>query len=401
MKYVELEEKAKKWNGKVCIFGAGWIGKTWGYDIITLAGFKVDWYCDNKLVSGKEIRDGIRTINFEKLCEEKENTLVFVAVNEKLQDGIESQLLEYDIRNYVMMGYLELQELCVSVIEANDMEVMQKYRKVVDDEEILKIQFKYNIGEDLRLDNPLTFNEKLQWLKLNDHNEIYKILVDKSAVKKYVHDKLGKEYIIPTLGEWNSYDDINFDELPEKFVLKCTHDSGSVVLVESKENFDSKMAKVKLEKTLKIDFFWHTREWPYKDIPKKIIAEPYIGEKEQLVDYKFMCFNGKVKSIFTCTERFTDEKLKVTFFDLNWNKMNFERKYPASTKIISKPQNLDLMIKLSEILSDNLPFVRVDFYEVKGKVYFGEMTFYPGSGNEPFEPKDWDLTFGNWIKLND
>lgn len=220
-------------------------------------------------------------------------------------------------------------------------------------------------------------------------------MVDKYLAKKYVADKIGEKYIIPTFGVWNSADEIDFDSLPEQFVLKCNHNSGGVVICKDKSKLNIAETRLKLSKALKEDYYLHGREWPYKNVPRKIIAEKYMGES--LNDYKLMCFNGKVKCNFVCSER--TKNLKVTFFDNNWKKLPFIRHYPSSDKEIAKPANFDKMIELSEILSKNTSFLRVDFYEIAGKIYFGELTFFPGCGFEEFSPEEWDEKLGSWIKI--
>ena len=271
----------------------------------------------------------------------------------------------------------------------------------MDDETYLKLKYKACLGKVLHLDNPQTFNEKLQWLKLYDRKPEYTTMVDKYAVKKYVADIIGEEYIIPTLGVWYHFDEIDFDKLPNHFVLKCTHDSGGIVICKDKNKLDLKSAKKKIEKCLKRNYYWSSREWPYKDVKPRIIAEPYMEDSKahELIDYKFMCFNGKVKCSFTCSERFSKDGLKVTFFDKDWNIMPFERHYPASKNPPKKPINYDKMIQFSEQLSQGISFVRVDFYEINGQLFFGELTFYPGSGFEEFTPEEWDYKLGDFLKL--
>jgi len=277
----------------------------------------------------------------------------------------------------------------------------QKLKIRIKDETYLKLRYELMMNKKLNLNNPRTFNEKLQWLKLYDRNPNYTKMVDKHEVKQYIENIIGKEYIIPTLGIYDKFEDINFEELPNQFVLKCTHDSGGVVICKDKENFDYCNAKKKLNNSLKNNYYYSAREWPYKNIKPRIIAEEYMEDKNsgELEDYKFMCFDGKVKCSFTCTERYSKDGLKVTFFDLDWKKMPFERHYPASDKEIKKPLNYECMIKLSEKLSKDIPFVRVDFYEVNGRIYFGELTFFPGSGYEEFEPEEWDEKLGNMLEL--
>ena len=256
------------------------------------------------------------------------------------------------------------------------------------------------------LKNPKTFSEKLQWLKLYDRNPEYTKMVDKYEVKNYIASIIGDEYVIPTLGVWTRFDDIDFEKLPNRFVLKCTHNSGGVIICADKTNLDLVAAKKEIEKHLRKNYYVRGREWPYKNVKPRIIAEKYIGPSGlingnfPLEDYKFMCFHGKVKCSFVCSDRSNDDELKVTFFDREWKKMPFERKYPASQEEIPKPLNYKKMILLSEKIAQNLTFARVDFYEFNGKVYFGEITLYPGSGLEKFSPFEWDYKFGSWLDIS-
>lgn len=275
------------------------------------------------------------------------------------------------------------------------------FYKWMNDERFLRRAYKMNFGVELNLNNPQTFNEKLQWLKLYDRKDIYTMMVDKYEVKKYVADIIGEEYIIPTFGVYDKFDEIDFDKLPNQFVIKCTHDSGGVVICKDKSKLDKKVARKKINKSLKRNFYYNYREWPYKNVKPRILIEKYMEDKDagELVDYKVMCFNEKAKMIFTCTERFGDG-LKVTFFDLGWNKLPFERHYPSSNKNIPRPKNLKKMIELSEKMSKDISFVRMDWYEINGELYFGEYTFYPGSGFEEFTPEEWDRKLGNLIDLS-
>lgn len=272
---------------------------------------------------------------------------------------------------------------------------------LLDDTTYLKMMYKVNMGRPLNLDCPQTFNEKLQWLKIHDRNPLYTSLVDKYKVKKYVAARIGEKYIIPTLGIWNHFDDIDFDALPNQFVLKCTHDSGGIVICNDKRTLDKEATKNLLEKCLKRNYYWYGREWPYKNVKPRIIAEQFLADDENsdLKDYKLMCFAGHVKATFVCSSRFSDTGLCVTFFDKEWNRLPFERHYPSEKGEIRRPDSYDEMIRLAEILSQSIPFVRVDFYEVKGKPYFGELTFYPGNGMEEFTPPKWDEILGDMIVL--
>ncbi len=272
---------------------------------------------------------------------------------------------------------------------------------ILPDKLALKIQYKNRFLKNLDLENPKSFNEKLQWLKLYNRRLEYSTMVDKNAVKKYVASIIGEEYIIPTYGVWDNFDDINFDTLPNQFVLKCTHGSGDVVICKDKSQFDKKNARLKLNKSLKTNYYKISREWPYKNVKPQIIAEKLIGNgKDSLPDYKFMCFNGDVKCIFVCYGRFSKTGTHATLFDRGWNALPFELGYHNIENDVPKPQNYEKMITLSEKLSKNIPYVRVDFYEVDNQIYFGELTFFHGSGFEEITPIEWDYTLGSWIDLN-
>lgn len=279
--------------------------------------------------------------------------------------------------------------------------VKQGMLNVLPDRIYLKWLYKKSSGKKLDLQNPKTFNEKIQWLKLYDRKERYTTLVDKYSVKEYVASIIGSDYIVPTLGIWDQFDDIDFTALPEQFVLKCTHDSGGGIIVKSKKKLNMEEAGKKLTRCLKRNYYYIGREWPYKNVKRRIIAEKYLVNENgaELLDYKFMCFGGKVKCSFVCSERRSKNGLKVTFYDLDWNIMPFERCYPRSDKAIKRPKNYRLMIELAEKLSVDIPFVRVDFYEINNRVYFGEFTFYPGGGLEQFNPVSWDRELGEWIDL--
>jgi hypothetical protein len=269
------------------------------------------------------------------------------------------------------------------------------------DELYLRIIFRLRVGYPLKLNNPKSFNEKLQWLKLYDRNPEYTKIVDKYEVRSHIADNIGEEYLIPLLGVWDKFEDINFQQLPQQFVLKCTHDSGGIIICKDKSVFDIDKAREKMDRYFARKFYKFGREYPYKDIKPRIIVEKYIEdvESDDLKDYKFMCFNGKVRCSFVCSGRNSAEGLHVTFFDNNWQQLPFERHYPASRMPIKKPEKLDEMMTLSEKLAKGIRFVRVDLYEVSGKVYFGEMTLFPGSGMEEFTPVKWDYELGSWLNL--
>lgn len=273
--------------------------------------------------------------------------------------------------------------------------------RLFSDKAYLKLKYRLIMGKKLDLENPKTFNEKLQWLKLYNRKEEYSIMADKYSVRKYIAEKIGEEYLVPLIGAWDSADDIDFDKLPDKFVLKCNHNSGlGMCICKDKSKLDTEKVRKELNSGLREKYFYGGREWCYKNIKPRIIAEQYLSDESgaELKDYKFMCFNGKVECSFVCSERF-DSGLKVTFFDSNWKRLPFERHYPTSEYEISKPKNFEKMVALAESLAKDIPFVRVDFYNVDGKIYFGEMTFYPGSGFEEFTPEVWDYKLGDLINL--
>lgn len=278
-----------------------------------------------------------------------------------------------------------------------------KYMNALDDmpdKEYIERYWEAHMGEKIDLDHPKTFNEKLQWLKLYDRKPIYTIMVDKIEAKKWVAEIIGKEYIIPTIGVWSDPDEIDFEKLPNQFVLKCNHNSGlGMCICRDKAKLDIEDVRKKLKEGLEQDYYLTAREWPYKDVERKILAEQLLYSQDELLDYKFMCFNGKHKCTFVCDGRDSESGLKVTFYDKKWEVMPFERHYPKQNKPCRKPENYEKMIQLSEKLAENTKFLRVDFYEVNGRVFWGECTFFPGAGIEEFTPYKWDEILGDWIKL--
>ncbi len=250
------------------------------------------------------------------------------------------------------------------------------------------------------LRHPETYNEKLNWLKLHDHRPEYPGMVDKFEAKQYVADRIGEEYIIPTLGVWDTFNEIDFDTLPKQFVLKCTHDSEGIVIVKDKDTLDVDAAGEKLTRALNQNFYYIGREWAYKSIQPRIIAEQYMEDTKvgELRDYKFFCFDGVPRSLFVATGR-TEDATCLDYFDMEFHHLDLRQKYPNATVHIEKPQQFDQMAQLAHILSQGYPHIRVDFYEVDGRVYFGELTLYNFSGFMPFQPDEWDKTWGDWLML--
>ena len=272
---------------------------------------------------------------------------------------------------------------------------------IVPDKLYLLLLYYYHFHKFPNLKNPQTYNEKLQWLKLYDRRPEYTLMVDKFLVKDYVSKIIGEEYIIPTIGVWDSIDEIDWEGLPNQFVLKWNHDSGSIVICKDKKTIDKEQAIKILKRNEHSSGFWYGREWPYKDVQPRIIAEKYMEDEDgELKDFKFFCFNGETKAMFIATDRYNKkEETKFDFFDSDFNHLPFTNGHPNATRPIKKPQNFELMKELAGKLSVGYPHIRVDFYEIRGKVYFGELTLYHWSGFVPFKPSKYDTLFGDWIVL--
>lgn len=273
--------------------------------------------------------------------------------------------------------------------------------RVIPDPTYLKMRYYFSMGKRLHLDNPKTFNEKLQWLKLYNRRLEYVKMVDKYEAKEYVKSILGEEYIIPTLGVWDRFEDIDFDMLPDQFVLKCTHDSNGLVICKDKTKLDTEAARRKINKSLKRNYYYVGREWPYKNVKPRIIAEKYmVGDPVVgLPDYKFFCFNGVCKCMKVDFDRFVEHR--ANYYDPAGNLLDLGEVIcpPNIDNVINLPCTKDDMIKLAEKLSQDIPFLRVDFYDMDGKIYFGELTFYPASGFGAFTDEKWDDKLGEWLQL--
>lgn len=273
-------------------------------------------------------------------------------------------------------------------------------RPVITDKLYLKLLFFNKLGCWPDLDSPKTFNEKLQWLKLHDHNPEYTIMADKVKAKEWVADRIGWEHIIPTLGVWEKAEDIDFDTLPDKFVIKCNHNSGSLYICNDKSKLDENLVRKELDQGLKDDFYKHGLEWPYKNIPRRILAEEFMVDESgyELKDYKIFNFNGEPVLIQVDFDRFTNHRRN--FNTTNWEFVNLEIAYPSdATRKITKPACLDKMLEFARILSKGIPHLRTDFYVINDKIYFGELTFYHGAGNEKFSSIEWEKKLGDLIVL--
>lgn len=279
------------------------------------------------------------------------------------------------------------------------------YRKMLNwlpDKVFLEAAFRARFGRKLNLNNPETFNEKLQWLKLYNRKPEYTKMVDKYLVRDYVKEKIGEEYLIPLLGVWDDPEKIDFNELPMQFVLKCNHNSGlGMCICKDKNSLDINKVKEELKKGINQNYYLTSREWPYKDVPRRIIAEKYMVDESgyELKDYKFYCFDGKVKLVMINSDRMSSEKTKANHFDENYQPLDFVWGYENAEIPPQKPEKFEEMKYLAEKLSEGITHVRIDFYQTPSGIYFGEITFFDGSGFDAIEPIEWDYKIGSWLKL--
>lgn len=277
------------------------------------------------------------------------------------------------------------------------------YLNWVPDEIYLKILYRLRLGKRCNLKKPVLYNEKLQWLKLHDRKPEYARMVDKYEVRSFIEEKLGGEYLIPFYGVYDSFEEIDFSKLPQQFVLKCTHDSGSVEICKDARSFDKKAAGARLTAAMKKNYYDTYREWPYKSVKPRIIAEKYMVDESgyDLKDYKIMCFNGKARIIEVHENRFVEGKAHTqTFYDSSWNKLDISQDFGLPTKEERRrPEQLDKMLALSEKIAKDMYHARIDWYLINGKIYFGEITFYDGSGFEPFQNEKDEEFLGSLIQL--
>ena len=283
------------------------------------------------------------------------------------------------------------------------MGVIKKTKFLYSESLYLRMFYYLQMGQVLHLKKPRKYTEKIQWLKLHDRKPEYTMMVDKILVKEYVSKKISKDIVVPILAEYESVQDIDIDKLPDQFVLKTNHSGGNtgVVVCKDKRIFDVNEAKAKLQNSLAgCAGYDDYLEWPYKDVQRKVFAEAYLeDETGGLMDYKFMCFNGEPKFIHICPDRNSGGPIHFDYYDLDWNKLPFTIEHPNSDIIVSQPKSFDQMLEYAKILSAGIPLSRIDFYEVAGKPYFGEITFYPYSGMEKFDKEEWNIKLGDWIKL--
>lgn len=343
---VFLDNDKRKWNSCLC-----------------------DFYCENPDIADPDI------------------PCVIAAETKKNIDAIKSQLMQRSFKEIVLVD------------KEWEQEWLSGYAPWMSDEEYLKLYYAMKIGEELNLEAPRNFNEKIQWLKINDRKPDYKLLADKYEVKKIVSEKIGSQYVIPTIGIYNSFDEIDFDKLPNRFVLKCTHDSGSSVVCDNKNCFDPGSVRDKIQSRLEKDYYYYEREYSYKGIRPRIIIEECISDlNEDLEDYKFFCFHGEPRMLQVDWGRRTFHQRNL--YTTDWEYIDGSIEYPNDPKHhIEKPEKLDEMLCVCRKLSAGFYHMRVDLYYVKGKIYFGEMTFYHGGGYEKITPPELNVKLGNYIHI--
>ena len=275
-----------------------------------------------------------------------------------------------------------------------------KYAPLFSDRFFLKCFYKKHMGKKLNLSHPVAFSEKLQWLKLYDRKPEYSIMADKVLVKDYIREKIGAQYVVPTIGVYNSVNQVPFDCLPDQYVIKCSHDSGSTFICSNKESFNIEKVKEELSKRMKSNYYWVEREWPYKKIIPRIIVEEYLCDDNGHYppDYKFFCFDGEMHYYKVDYDRFSNHR--ANYYNRNHVFQPFGELYMLPDEAIKAtiPDDFNLMIEIAEILSVGIPFVRIDFYNIHGRIYVGEMTFFPSGGVEPFVGNG-DIILGELIKL--
>ncbi len=279
----------------------------------------------------------------------------------------------------------------------------RKIYKYKNDKKFLKLFFLMAFNKKLNLENPITYQEKVQWLKLNDRKQIYTVMADKLQMKAYVSKIIGEQYVVPIIKVWNSVDDIDFSQLPKKYVLKCNHNSGRGMYI-CKDCNDINIAAIKreLKKGIKENYYIYYREWPYKNIERKVFAEEYLEKKDgsEIIEYKVLCFEGQAKLVKLIRNRFTEHPTQ-DFYTAHWEKTEiYESDIPKSEDIVPPPKKLEEIITLSEKIADNMHHLRVDWYDVDGRIYVGELTFFDGAGFSEFLPKKYNEIIGSWIKLN-
>lgn len=399
MRYETLKElKEKNNSANICLFGAGLVGSTWGYDLLSAMGFHIDYYCDNNIGGGQEIRDEIKTISLEELYAMKKNLLVFITVIDKYQKSIKEQLEENGVYNTVSVDYSFMQAFIDSLLEINDKHLNNKFKCILDDKEYISRKFKYIFGYELDFNNPKTYNEKINVDKLSNRDSHKTRLVDKFLVKDWVKEQIGEKYVTRLYGVWDDANDIDFETLPEAFALKTNNGSNKNIIVKYKNKIDYAQVRKQLNEWKDEKLAYGTRELQYKDIVPKIICEEYLeGVADNIYDYNVFCFHGEPEYIW-CIKGSHKPDCQASFYNKKWEMQPFSYGYPKDNVLAPKPEKLEEMLALSRILCKEFPHVRVDWYILPdGRILFGEMTFSTWAGFQHFVPEEYDAYFGTLI----
>lgn len=396
MNYKYLESIVSQYK-HICIWGFGKIGKSYVYLSLISAGATNLYYCDEAFRKNVSFQ-GISLISEHDLFA-KSSVFVFIAIHDYDAQRSISQKLDGHGIPYSVFERFEFSQLCESVITSEETSIQEKYYRLINDKTYIMNVFKLRTGEVLNLNNATTMNEKIQWLKMNDKDARYSRIVDKYEVKKYVKEKIG-EYYVPTIGIWNSFLEIEFDKLPDKFAIKCTHDNNNCLICEDKREFDVEKARTVIDRGINTNFYWITREWPYKTIKHRIIVEPLLRDKMgSLEEYKFMCFNGEPLFFWIRSEE--NGILTRNFYDINGRKLDysFGNAPEKRTAIIDDMILADIKEKV-RALAEGFKHIRVDTYRVGSKFYIGEMTLYTGSGMDKWHPYIESMKYGNLIRID-
>jgi len=409
----ERMKKAKKfidlsmqWEGNICIYGAGNFGTGWVYELVNdFAGLKVDFYVD-KNKNGQKVKNiDIKDIEF--LESKKDITLCFVALAERTAINVCDELEEKGIKHIFVLSNPEfIYDLVKYIYENCDLEIFYRYRKLMDDKQYLTRIFRRRTGYDLNIENPKTFNEKLQWLKVNDHRSILSFMTDKYLVREYIKEKFGEQYLVPLLFVTKNYQDITYENIPnEKCIIKTNCGSHDYYIVRDKKVIDEESLQKKYKDLLNFNYYYYGREWNYKNIEPCIIIEKLLEDKNGKIpnDYKLTFFNGELQFVYCSIDREGLNYRKI--YSPNWETMNFSMGHPLEDyeqfPDIQPPDSFKKMVEIGKEVAKEFLNVRVDFYDVDGKLYCGEITLYHGSGFDRFYPEEYDLYWGNKLELKE
>lgn len=400
----EFVDLSITWQGNVCIYGAGNFGTGWAFELINdYALMKVDFYVDT-YKAGQNI-NGIEIKNIDYLKERKDVTICFIALAEEMAIKVYEQLQSNGIEKvFVLSDPSFVDDLDEYICEYCDEKIIERYQKLTDDKQYLTRMFKKRMGYELDIENPKTFNEKLQWLKVNERQDILPLLTDKYLVREYIREKFGEQYLIPLLFVTEDYREITDDNIPnENCIIKTNCGSHDYYIIRNKKEVDIEILQNRYKDLLDSNYYYKGREWNYKNINPCIIIEKLLEDKNGKIpnDYKLTFFNGELQFVYCSIDREGDNYRKI--YDPNWNPMDFSmghsleeyKQFPD----IEPPKSLNDMIRIGKEIAKELPYVRVDFYDVDGKLYCGEITLYHGSGFDKFYPEKYDRIWGERLKL--